>query len=301
MMRVSVRAWTRLYTAGLPPSVRDRRRTEVDSDLWEGQEDGLSTFEVWVRLVCGIPADLLWRTDLVGTRVRARSGRAVLVGGRSLLVGGDEQIRRWLGVALVVTLFGTVGGLFYIKSTATIGRTAQGSVFYGLYDVGLRLSGTEVTAAMTDFSWTDTVRWVQIETNPWYRIPYHVTVDFARDVNDNALYLHSSYSAPRPGDKDIRGDFGAARAWNRHLLRDPHMRFKLWGDNRIFRATAHFVDDPTEYEKARQAFHTKIVAQGTGTCAPAGTDPPPCGLEQNPPERRTHTYYFRLIPEFNGN
>jgi hypothetical protein len=210
-------------------------------------------------------------------------------------------MKRWLGIALVVILGVGMAGFFYFKSTATIGRTAQGSIFYGLYDVGLGLSGTEVTTPMTDFSWTDTIRWVQIETNPWYKIPYHVTVDFARDINDNALYLHSSYGAPREGYKDIRENIGAARAWNRHVLRDPHMRFKLWGDDRIFRATARLIEDPGEYEKARQAFHAKVVGQGTGTCPPAGTDPPPCGLERNPPERRTHTYYFRITPEFSGN
>ncbi len=209
-------------------------------------------------------------------------------------------MKRWLAIAFAVILVVGVGWLFYFKTYATIGQTAQGSMFYGWYDVGLRLSGTEVQTATNDFSWTDTHRWVQIETKPWYKIPYHVTVDFARDINDNAIYLHSSYGAPRPGYTDVRQDFGAARAWNRHLMADPHMRFKLMGDeqNRIYRATARLITDPAEYEKARQAFHVKVLGQGTGTCAPAGTDPPPCGLEQQPAERRSRTYYFRITPDF---
>jgi hypothetical protein len=210
-------------------------------------------------------------------------------------------MKRWLGIALVVILVAGVGYLLYFKSSATIGRTAQTSFFYGFYDVGLRLSGTEVTTPMTDFSWTDTIRWVQIETTPWYRIPYHITTDFARDINDNALYTHSSYGPPRPGYPDVREDFGAARAWNRNLMRDPRMRFKMWGDDRVFRATARLITDPVEYDKARQAFHTKVLGQGTGTCPPAGTDVPPCGLERLPPERRSKTYYFRITPEFSGN
>jgi hypothetical protein len=294
LTQVFVRAWTRLYTAGLPATVRDRRRAEIDSDLWECVQEGLPSVDLWRRLVCGVPSDLLWRTDLITTRMRTRS--AILAGPHGVL-DGEEHTRRWLGVVLLVTLVG-VGSLFYIKSTAKIGRTAQGSLFYGFYNVGLRLPGTAVTIPVKDWSWTDTIRWAQIETRPWYGIPYHVTVDFARDVNDNALYLHSSYAAPWLGYKDIRDDFGAARVWNRNLLRDPHMRFKLWGDDRIFSATATFVTDPVEYEKARQAFHTKLVGQGAGACAPAGSDPPPCGLEKSPPQMRTHTYYFRLTPEY---
>ncbi len=207
-----------------------------------------------------------------------------------------------LAIAIVVILAVGVGGLLYIKNKSTIGGTAQGSIFYGFYDVGLRLSGTEVTTPTTDFSWTDPIGLVQIETYPWYKIPYHVTVDFGRDIDTNRLYLHSSYRGPASTDgaKDVRQDLGAARAWNRHVLRDPHMRFKLWGDDRIFRAGVTLVTDPAEYERARQAFHMKI-RQGAGLCPPEGTDPPPCGMEKQKPEDRSRTYYFRLTPEFSGN
>ena len=34
-----VRAWTRLYTSGMAPEIRDARRAEIDSDLWEFHED----------------------------------------------------------------------------------------------------------------------------------------------------------------------------------------------------------------------------------------------------------------------
>ncbi len=211
-------------------------------------------------------------------------------------------MRRWLGIALVVILVAGGGWLLYFKTYATIGQTTQGTMFFGWYDVGLRLSGTEVTTPMTDFAWTDTIRWVQIETKTWYKVPYHITTDFARDINDNALYTHSSYRGPgnSAGSRDIREDFGAARGWNKNLIRDPHMRFKMWGDDRIFRAVARVITDPVEYEKARQAFHVKLMS-GTGLCPPAGNDPPPCGLEQQAPELRSRTYYFRLMPEFSGN
>src|SRR5215467_8094597 len=60
-----VRGWTRLYTSRLPANVRERRRAEVESDLWESQqpEDGCTpavALHVLARLVLGIPDDLGW-------------------------------------------------------------------------------------------------------------------------------------------------------------------------------------------------------------------------------------------------
>ncbi len=203
---------------------------------------------------------------------------------------------RLLVISTVVIFVLAGWGLLAFKNTARINRNTQGSLFYGFYDVGLYLSGTEVTTPLNDWSFTDTLRWVQIETKPWYLIPYHVTVDFARDINDNSLYLHSSYQGPLPGQPDLRDSFTAARAWNKHLIRNPNMRFKLMGDDRIFRAVARRVTDPAEYLRARLAFHTKVLGQGTGTCP---EDEPPCGLEKLAPQDRSKTYYFKLTPVWN--
>ena len=35
----AVRAWTTLYTCGLPTGQRDARREEIESDLWESVHD----------------------------------------------------------------------------------------------------------------------------------------------------------------------------------------------------------------------------------------------------------------------
>jgi uncharacterized protein (TIGR03435 family) len=61
-----VRAWTWLYTSRLPPLVRDRRRAEIESDLWEFERDcvrasaAAAPFHVLFRLARGIPDDLGW-------------------------------------------------------------------------------------------------------------------------------------------------------------------------------------------------------------------------------------------------
>ena len=72
-----VEGWTWLYTVRLPPDIRDRRRAEVRSDLWEqaraerdlGYRPESMALHQLVRCVLGIPADLLWR------RAQARASR----------------------------------------------------------------------------------------------------------------------------------------------------------------------------------------------------------------------------------
>jgi hypothetical protein len=63
------RRWVRAYTRPLPAELREERRAEVDSDLWEHRSDTrerglgstLTALEVAGRLLAGIPADLAWR------------------------------------------------------------------------------------------------------------------------------------------------------------------------------------------------------------------------------------------------
>ena len=70
-----VRAWVRLYTAGLRPGLRDARREEIDADLWEqahdeetGLRDGppLAT-HLLLRMLLGVPDDLMWRLAHIRT------------------------------------------------------------------------------------------------------------------------------------------------------------------------------------------------------------------------------------------
>jgi uncharacterized protein (TIGR03435 family) len=65
-----VRAWTKLYTSGLPPAVRNRRRAEIDSDLWEWRADqaseprGAAGLHLLLRMLRGMPHDVAWRVEL---------------------------------------------------------------------------------------------------------------------------------------------------------------------------------------------------------------------------------------------
>src|SRR5437773_460071 len=81
MLRIAlavVRFWTTLYTGGMPHALRETRRAEIESDLWESQHDrrpesdlSVAT-QVVLRLVRGVPDDLLWRLELMDLRSRRR-------------------------------------------------------------------------------------------------------------------------------------------------------------------------------------------------------------------------------------
>jgi hypothetical protein len=60
----TVRAWTRVYTWRLPRALRESRRAEIESDLWESGHDDQSprsAMHIVVRLLLGIPDDVEWR------------------------------------------------------------------------------------------------------------------------------------------------------------------------------------------------------------------------------------------------
>jgi hypothetical protein len=69
-----VRGWTRLNTVRMDADCRDRRRAEIESDLWEFHEDtrrrGHSPARIAVhmlaRLLLGMPHDVLWRIEYEG-------------------------------------------------------------------------------------------------------------------------------------------------------------------------------------------------------------------------------------------
>ena len=89
------RRWVAAYTSALPPADRERRRLELESDVWEQRRDGLlptvaaSTvgWQVLQRLVTGVPADLTWRFAAGGAERRASGLLAALLGGGRLPAG----------------------------------------------------------------------------------------------------------------------------------------------------------------------------------------------------------------------
>ena len=94
-----VRAWTRCYTARMDVRLRDIRRAEIESDLWESVDDArrrgshLAGLEMLVRLVLGVPDDLLWRVEHAPAGQRSlRRAAWVLATGGALVAAGLAAI-----------------------------------------------------------------------------------------------------------------------------------------------------------------------------------------------------------------
>jgi hypothetical protein len=76
-----VRTWTWIYTCGTPAFVRDGRRHEIQSDLWEherdraGESDARVAGHIVLRLIAGLSDDLQWRFEHRGemSPLRARA------------------------------------------------------------------------------------------------------------------------------------------------------------------------------------------------------------------------------------
>ena len=106
---------------------------------------------------------------------------------------------------------------------------------------GLWLKGNVVTTPMTDWSFTDKIPVVQLQTETSYMLPHSVNINC---LNYNGqLYLVSVYPA------------GTAHTWNDNVIRDPHVRLKIGDD--IYDRTVSLVTDPAEQEGVLQARHNK--------------------------------------------
>jgi hypothetical protein len=106
---------------------------------------------------------------------------------------------------------------------------------------GLWLKGNVVAAPVTDWSFTDKIPVVQLQTQSSYMLPHSVNINC---LNYNGqLYLVSVYPA------------GTAHTWNDNVMRDPHVRLKIGED--IYDRTVSLVPDPAEQEGVLQARHNK--------------------------------------------
>lgn len=132
------RRWAAAYTRGLPSEIGDRRRGEIECDLWEHLNDpGTADREILGRLLRGIHADVWWRyrtlLELRGARTRSH-------------VMSTTSHRNWWRVAAAAL------GVFAIASAILAGVTgATGDVplalLIGAIGTGL-VGGTLVLAGL---------------------------------------------------------------------------------------------------------------------------------------------------------
>ncbi|HTK98141.1 MAG TPA: hypothetical protein VL379_08965 [Pseudomonadales bacterium] len=110
---------------------------------------------------------------------------------------------------------------------------------------GQWLHGEVVTTPVTDWSFSDGVDEIFVETATWYFVPHSVTTTVV--TSDGTLYVPSLYYGG--------GEFPTERFWNRNIARDPNVRLKI-GD-KVYPRTAALVTDPAERSRVLAAFAAK--------------------------------------------
>ncbi len=105
---------------------------------------------------------------------------------------------------------------------------------------GLWLKGDLVTTPVTDWSFTDEVNTVKVQTRTRFLLPHSVTTYCV--CYNGQLYLDSFY---RPGVEYLHG-----RSWNENVARDPRVRIKI--GNQLYDRTLVHVTDPDEKAALRE-------------------------------------------------
>ena len=135
---------------------------------------------------------------------------------------------------------------------------------------GLWLRGEVVDTPVSDWSFTNTIGEIFVETRTWYLVPHSVTTVCV--AQDGMLYVPSVYLEG--------GEFPDARAWNRNVVRDPRVRLEI--DDRIYERKAVLVEDATEWDAVFAAFGRKSEFWK--------------GLGEKPEAERPRIVFFRMEP-----
>ena len=115
---------------------------------------------------------------------------------------------------------------------------------------GLWLKGEPVTTPVSDWSFTDQIPQIKIQTQTPFLLPHSVIIWCA--VYNGNLYVTS-----------YRG-----RQWVENIVRDPHVRLKI--ADKVFDRTLSIVDDPAEkaavlQSKGRKYPQWKVPAVSAAT------------------------------------
>ena len=114
-------------------------------------------------------------------------------------------------------------------------------------DAGFWIKGALVTTPVTDWSFTEQVQEIYVETRTWYFIPHSINTYCA--TYSGELYLFSAYYQG--------GEFPYGRLWNQNVLRDPRVRLKI--GNQLFDREVSFVTNAAEKEATFQRFVEKYT------------------------------------------
>jgi len=110
---------------------------------------------------------------------------------------------------------------------------------------GMWLSGTEATTPIDDWSFVNDAPEVQIETHPWYGIPFSVTTVIA--AAGNRVFVPSIYDEPV--------EFPGTKYWNRVIAADPAVRLRV--DGKLYHMIAYPAADDAEFAEGLAALAAK--------------------------------------------
>ena len=133
------RVWVGAYTRGIPTELGERRRAEIDSDLWEqsrhdlshGRPSAQTSLEITVRLLLGIPADLSWRLEHARPK---RSAARLYEGTRTMLQTASKH-----AMPVLIALF--AAGCFAMAFGISIGGDVGGLAPRLLFGIVLGVAG----------------------------------------------------------------------------------------------------------------------------------------------------------------
>ena len=136
------RGWVALYTLRLPLDIREARRSEIDSDLWEQQwlaarrgDPAIGTaIEVLARMLFGIISDITWRAQ-AGASARAD---------RRIQVNESWTTRGLLLFGLAVAALPIVVGAGVVLGGGD-GSLGLGAVLFGIFSMA---AGAAVLAGL---------------------------------------------------------------------------------------------------------------------------------------------------------
>jgi len=107
---------------------------------------------------------------------------------------------------------------------------------------GFGISGELTTEVVTDWSFTDDIEEIAIETRTWYRLPHSVTI-WCVSI-DGDLYVAADY--PNYPDESH---------WVSAVRRDPNVRLRIAG--KIYERRLDLITDPERTDFVDRAFGRK--------------------------------------------
>ena len=107
---------------------------------------------------------------------------------------------------------------------------------------GFGISGELTTEAVTDWSFTDDIEEIAIETRTWYRLPHSVTI-WCVSI-DGELYVGAGFP-----------DFPKERRWVSAVKRDPNARLRIAG--KVYERRLELITDPERTDFVDRAFGKK--------------------------------------------